>query len=342
MEKVKRSVFKIKVAIFFGYNGKKYHGLQKAPNFPTIEEAMEKALFDAEFITQSNYGDLKKIGWGRGSRTDKGVHASINVINCKLSVSDKYVDKENEGDEITKKDLKKLLNRSKIVNELNGHLPEDIKAFAVKLVTQGFNCKNSARSRKYEYFMPVSVLRTEDNKDMTKEELLKKFDKLLQMFIGTHNFHNYTKKGDYKDGKMNRHMIELGCSYYQPKDYPDKEYILVRLHGQSFIYNQIRKMMGMIMFVFRNDLDEVYVENSFGSNVYNVWLAPGEGLTLDRMFFTGYNYKTDIPEKLVVTESEEELVQKFKENTIYKQILTASEEDKVFETWLEKVEADYS
>ena len=83
--------FKVKVAILFGYNGQGFHGLQKAKNVPTVESHLEEALHSAGFITDRNFGNLKKSGWSRGSRTDKGVHAAVNCISCKLSIPVSYV-----------------------------------------------------------------------------------------------------------------------------------------------------------------------------------------------------------------------------------------------------------
>lgn len=77
------------------------------------------------------------------------------------------------------------------------------------------------------------------------------------------------------------------------------------------MYNQIRKMIGAIVQVFQNDFPEDFIKNSFGSNIINVWLAPAEGLLLDRIQFKGYNNKDDIPEKLDITEEEEKEIQKF-------------------------------
>ena len=69
----------------------------------------------------------------------------------------------------------------------------------------------------------------------------------------------------------------------------NQNWIKIFLHGQSFIYNQIRKMVGMVISVFQNDLDELFIHNSFGQNVCPVWLAPSEGLLLDQIQFEGYN-----------------------------------------------------
>lgn len=89
MDKLKR--YKMKCAILFGYNGRKFHGLQKAAGVLTIEEALEKALYDQGFIPLHNFGDIKKLGWGRASRTDRGVHACINVVKCNLEFNTNYL-----------------------------------------------------------------------------------------------------------------------------------------------------------------------------------------------------------------------------------------------------------
>jgi len=47
---------KIKVALFVGYKGTAFHGLQKNNNVETIESALENALFHAGFISSANYG----------------------------------------------------------------------------------------------------------------------------------------------------------------------------------------------------------------------------------------------------------------------------------------------
>lgn len=82
---------KIWVAVIFGYNGRTYHGSQKAINVPTVEGDLETAIYQAGFISDLNYGNLNKIGWNWGSWTDKGVHALQNIIKCNIQVSDEYM-----------------------------------------------------------------------------------------------------------------------------------------------------------------------------------------------------------------------------------------------------------
>lgn len=66
---------KVRVAMIVGYNGSDFAGSQKNKDVRTVEAQIEKALFKCNLISKFNYGDLKKIGWHRATRTDKSVHA---------------------------------------------------------------------------------------------------------------------------------------------------------------------------------------------------------------------------------------------------------------------------
>ena len=49
-----------------------------------MEDTLAAALVKSGAIAASNAGDLKKIGWSRSSRTDKGVHALAGVVALKM------------------------------------------------------------------------------------------------------------------------------------------------------------------------------------------------------------------------------------------------------------------
>lgn len=172
---------KSRVAIICGYKGTEYNGLQynNHPGCKTVEEVLEKALFDIGCISASNHGDISKIGWGRSSRTDKGVHAARVVISAKLQFNpDLLVDN---------------FRVPEIVTRLNAILPADIRVFSCCRVSSGFRPRrlcnwrysthgiflySSRRSRvvyhqyiltistiiecrEYEYLLPVNMLRSD-------------------------------------------------------------------------------------------------------------------------------------------------------------------------------------
>jgi tRNA pseudouridine38-40 synthase len=132
-------------------------------------------LLDAGMISEENFGDLKKSGWSRASRTDKGVHAVVNAINLKIQVSEKFL-KEGatfDPDSLSKKAANKdNIDSDKIIQALNNVVNPNVKFFAIRKVTRRFSIKVSARSRLYEYLLPVKAFYKFDHKD---EESLNKY-----------------------------------------------------------------------------------------------------------------------------------------------------------------------
>ena len=64
----------------------------KDNNIKTIEGFIFRALSEANLISPSNKEDIRKNGWKRAARTDKGVHAILNTLNVKLDISNEYID----------------------------------------------------------------------------------------------------------------------------------------------------------------------------------------------------------------------------------------------------------
>jgi tRNA U38,U39,U40 pseudouridine synthase TruA len=61
-----------------------------------VDEELEKSLHRLGMISDFNFGDLKKIGFGRATRTDKRVHALLNSFSCKILVDDPRRNTENQ------------------------------------------------------------------------------------------------------------------------------------------------------------------------------------------------------------------------------------------------------
>jgi len=57
----------------------------------TIEKALIEGLAEAKLISEMHKEELNKISWGRGARTDKGVHALCNGISLKMSIPEEYL-----------------------------------------------------------------------------------------------------------------------------------------------------------------------------------------------------------------------------------------------------------
>ena len=134
-----------------GYNGINFFGSQKNKNIRSVEEEIEKVLFKLDFISHFNFGDLKKIGWGRATRTDKRVHALLNTFSCKFQLQSQKID----GRWQTPTSAQEL---DKIRLSINKELPSDVKIFSMMQVSNNFNAKNATSYREYSYYLPTFML----------------------------------------------------------------------------------------------------------------------------------------------------------------------------------------
>ena len=133
-----------------GYNGSDFCGSQKNNGVRTVEEQIEKALFEIKAISHFNFGDLKKIAWNRATRTDKSVHALQNVFSCKVHLS-REEREANDGLEPFRERLNKALNK-------DAKFDSEIKVFCVIEVSNRFNSKINTSHREYSYFLPTFML----------------------------------------------------------------------------------------------------------------------------------------------------------------------------------------
>ena len=321
---------KRKYAIIHGYFGQDYSGNTKNPGVHTVEEELENALYKEKFISPCNYGNLKKVNWMRASRTDKGVSAIMNVVSVKLH-------KHPNIDEI---DMK---------NKLNKILPKDIRIFRIIEVSDHFDSKDNNDNREYHYILPSFLLEPKkEDKEITYEEYkpnykyklteddINKLKEICKNFLGTKKYHNYTQKVGFSDMSSQRHIIEMNCD--DIIDFGDFQAIKFKIIGQSFLYNQIRKMIGMIIDIMRNGKDMDYLKNSFLSNKYDIPKAPGEGLYLKFIDYAKYNErKINKKNNIYLTSEDEKEMEEFRKELLQK-IKTTELERKAFSAWLWKLD----
>ena len=123
---------------------------------------------------------------------------------------------------------------------------------------------------------------------------------LFKTFLGTKKYHNYTKDIKASEMAAMRFMMELTadrfmyvnqhtCDVTTAEDPQAIEFVHFELKGQSFLYNQIRKMIGCMIQVSHGQLGTQFVANTHKDNVMNVALAPGQGLLLEEVSYEKYN-----------------------------------------------------
>lgn len=159
----------------------------------------------------------------------------------------------------------------------------------------------------------------------------------LDKFVGTKNYHNYTIQKSFKDPSAKRHIKSFVAN---PKpiligDGPDEnktEWLSLKVHGQSFMMHQIRKMIGMVTLLVRSGSNLETMDKSFTEARFSIPKVPGLGLLLERPVFDSYNSNQAIKhgrDQLDFGKYETEL-EAFKEKEIYQRIFREEEEQNEF------------
>jgi tRNA pseudouridine38-40 synthase len=143
----------------------------------------------------------------------------------------------------------------------------------------------------------------------------------LDNYLGTHKFHNYTVQKKFNDKSAQRYIKSFKVAP-TPIIINDTEWLSLKVHGQSFMMHQIRKMVGMVALTVRCGTHPKFMEESFGNVIVRIPKAPGLGLLLERPVFDSYNEKQA---KMHGRESVDfnkynKEIEEFKEREIYQRI----------------------
>ena len=146
---------KTRIALKLAYIGDRYHGFQIQQNAHAIESEIFASLEKNRIVE-----DIKEARYSRAARTDRGVHASGQVITFDTSTG--------FGDS-----LPMIINHD---------LPDDIWVWAYAEVSSGFNARRDAVRRDYRYFLY--------NRGFNVPAM----EESSRLFAGTHDFSNFAKK----------------------------------------------------------------------------------------------------------------------------------------------------
>ncbi|OBZ87552.1 tRNA pseudouridine synthase 1, partial [Choanephora cucurbitarum] len=344
---------KKKVALMIGFNGSEYQGMQSNPGAHTIESVLFDALCKAGAVSQSNSVDQRKVQLMRAARTDKGVHAACNVVSLKMICEDEH-----------------------IVQKLNDLLPRHIRVWGYVETQRSFHAKTKCDSRVYEYLLPSYALKClEKDKEWTStpqtdrdiqiatsdgavlkyvkptdpqllssyrisQARFNKFEEAMSHFVGTHNFHNYTIARNFHDRSSNRYIIDIKVE--KPMIFNDTEWISVKLHGQSFMLHQIRKILSMSMLSVRTETPLSIIPKTFESTKINIPKAPALGLLLDRPVFRNYNRHMSAvgnPRQSIDFDKFKNEIEAFKNEFVYSKIFEKETQERIFDKFLLSMDA---
>ena len=240
------------------YLGTNFSGWQKQKNSYSVQEAIElasKKLFQ------------EKINLVVAGRTDAGVHAEGQVAHF---------------------DLTKDFCSRKILLGINFHLMslkfgQDISIKKIVKVNSKFSARFSAKKKFYQYLILNSTCRSpilSKNSWWVRNKLdFESMVKASKCLVGSHDFSSFRSKGCQSKSPLR--TIE------SIKVYKEKNIIKFNFIAKSFLYNQVRIIVGTLKDVgaglySREDVINILYKKN---RKYAGCTAPPQGLTLKRVSY---------------------------------------------------------
>jgi tRNA pseudouridine38-40 synthase len=154
---------------------------------------------------------------------------------------------------------------------------------------------------------------------------LQRLQGALNKYVGTKNFWNYTTQKTFTDPSAKRH-IKSFIVEPDPVVIGKTEWLSLKVHGQSFMMHQIRKMVGMAVLLVRCGAPLERINESYGPSRIAIPKAPGLGLWLERPVFEMYNRKAEtLQHKPIDFRQWDRQIREFKDREIYKRIFDVEE-----------------
>jgi len=242
-----------KVKLILSYDGSRFDGF-----------AVQKGR--ANTVSNRLYEVLKSVGiyekFNAAGRTDKGVHATYQVIDIKVPLF--WIEKLSH--------LKK---------ELNHKVSPDITIKKIELVDESFHSRYSAKRRVYRYIVSFSKQNPFEARYVTF--LKKRLDKNLMQsaikeFEGVYDF-EYFKKS--KGGTTNYIREIFKTNYYEYKNYG-----VFYFEASGFLRSQVRMMVDFLLKIDSKKLTVFELKKQLlKEEIFSRTLAEPYGLYLSRVIF---------------------------------------------------------
>ncbi|MGE7778949.1 tRNA pseudouridine(38-40) synthase TruA [Peribacillus sp. NPDC097264] len=236
------------------YDGGRYQGWQRLGDSEnTIQGKIESVL--TEMVGEP----IEIIGC---SRTDSGVHAFSQIANFKMSLN---------------------MTETEVMNYLNRYLPRDISIVEVTLVPERFHARYNVKDKTYLYkiwnepytnpFMRKYSMHVEENLNISS------MIEGSQYFIGSHDFTAYSNAKSKKKS-MVREIYSIDIEEVAG-------FIEIRVRGNGFLYNMVRKIVGTLIEVGLNEIDAKNIPSIIESKerIQTGRMADPAGLYLETVEF---------------------------------------------------------
>ncbi len=257
-----------KLVIELQYLGTAYDGWQPQPNQSSVYDVVAAALHKC---TGETHGPVV------AGRTDKGVHARHQLVSVRTERSHDH---------------------EALVAALNAALPKDVRVLSAREAPATFHATTSVRQKTYAYYLALGHAARDDVAWRVEGLDLDRMRACAQRFVGTHDY-NVFSAGGKASGTTVRTIRAAVVEEIEHVDLPFVGRVrgpLVRIafEGEGFLKHQVRRMVGALVRVGRDELAESIVADALRDPATprpevssRAFRAPAHGLWLERVDFDG-------------------------------------------------------
>jgi tRNA pseudouridine38-40 synthase len=195
------------------YNGSSFHGWQRQPNAPSVQEEIETRL--------SQLHSNKTIAVVGCGRTDTGVHAKHYILHVDLPV---------------------ISDVNQFLFKLNKMLPASIAVHAIRAVTENDHARFSAIQRTYRYFIHTKKdpFLADASWYLNQSFDLEKMNQAAQFLHGKQDFTSLSKL--HTDAKTN--ICDVRAAKWIQTDEHSFYFEIV---ADRFLRNMVRATVGTLV-----------------------------------------------------------------------------------------------
>ncbi len=243
----------MRYVIKIAYDGTDYAGWQRQKNALSVQEALEKAVYDA-------LGEDIRIT--ASGRTDAGVHAVGQVCHF-------------DSERIT-------VPAERMPDCLNRFLPPEVRVLEGWLADGGFDSNRSAKRKTYCYTLYEAAreipLKERYAVRMDNLPAIEKLRAAAKLFEGEHDFKAFCASGSSVKTTV-RTVYEVRVE--ESESFSSRD-IKIFVTGNGFLYNMVRTLAGTLLDIANGKRSEESLARAFQTGERHLLgkTMPAKGLTL--------------------------------------------------------------
>ncbi|KAJ3081238.1 tRNA pseudouridine synthase 3 [Quaeritorhiza haematococci] len=141
---------------------------------------------------------------------------------------------------------------------LNQHLPNDIRVVAWTPVRPDFSARYACQYREYEYYFEGTAAADVDGNQSTAVLDVAAMQRAASKLVGRHDFRNFCKFRP--DMPLSGYVRTVSLALIETVQQADSQVYRLRIRAPSFLWNQVRCIMSVLLLIGRRMEDESVID----------------------------------------------------------------------------------